>query len=135
MSDVLILDDDEDTLASLGDAFVHYGYAPCSVRSFRELVTRRDDALSCRCAILDVNLGLGPSGVDACEWLRREGFAGEVVFLTGHGMDHPLVRRASAAPKTRILRKPSSLEELLAFVKGGGGALSRPTGGASSGVA
>jgi FixJ family two-component response regulator len=110
---VLILDDDRDTLECLSDAITHLGARPCAFRSVAELMTCRDEALSCRLAILDVSLGgRVPSGIDACHWLREQGFAGPIIFLTGHAMEHPLVRVACETPESQVLSKPVALRTL-----------------------
>jgi DNA-binding response OmpR family regulator len=110
---VLILDDDGDTLECLSDAIGVLGARAFALKSFDQLVSRREEALACRLAILDVNLGLhAASGVDACHWLRREGFTSEIVFLTGHAVDHPLVQRALETPGTKVFRKPITLRGL-----------------------
>jgi CheY-like chemotaxis protein len=113
MRSVLILDDDRDTLEVLSDVIRLLGATPHALGSFDEMVSRRQEALSCQLAILDVNLGPNvPSGVDACRWLRDQGFNREIVFLTGHATDHPLVQLAHKTPGTNVLRKPIDLKGL-----------------------
>jgi DNA-binding response OmpR family regulator len=116
--DVLILDDDQDLREVLTEAVGQLGSRAVALASYGELVAKRDQALGCRLAILDVNLGSGSrSGVDAATWLRAQGFSGAITFLTGHGRDHPDVRRAAEEPNTRLISKPISigaLRELLA---------------------
>ena len=73
---------------------------------------------ACDVGILDVNLGPGePSGVDVHGWLRSHGFAGDVVFLTGHARTHPLVAAAVATPGTRVFAKPIDESELARLVQ------------------
>ena len=65
------------------------------VDSYDALVALGDEALRCGVAILDINLGPNrPSGIDAYAWLRRSGYTGRIVFLTGHASSHPLVVEA-----------------------------------------
>lgn len=88
-----------------------------SFRTMDELVAHAADALDCDLAILDVNLGPGlPSGIDAREWLAAHGFAGRVVFLTGHARDHPLVERARRTAGVPVLEKPVDAALLTALV-------------------
>lgn len=111
---VLVVDDDEDLCAVMQDIFETLGVA-CVVTagSLREVEERRDEALSCELAILDINLGSGqPSGVNVYEWLEREGFAGHIVFLTGHASDDPRVKAAASLVGTVIASKPLSVAEL-----------------------
>ena len=95
---VLLLDDDDDLLATLSELVRLLTNGPClAVSSLSALIARRDEALACTRAILDINLGPGqPSGLDAYAWLKRERFAGSIVFLTGQARSHPLVGGSSA---------------------------------------
>src|SRR5262249_22772584 len=91
---VVLIDDDEDLRASIADLVESCGKRCLAVGSLAELVDHRAAALACELAIVDVNLGAAkPSGIDAYEWLRGEGFDGRIVFLTGHAPSHPLVSR------------------------------------------
>jgi DNA-binding NtrC family response regulator len=110
---VLVLDDDPDVRQLLERALQLLGAQSCTVDSVAELRQRRDEALACQLALLDVNLGLDqPSGLDACRWLSEHGFGGSIVFLTGHASTHPLVSQALKTPGTRTLSKPIRLERL-----------------------
>lgn len=111
---VLLLDDDDDLRDALADLVpLLTGQRCLSLRSVAELMARRQEALACATAILDINLGPGqPSGLDAYAWLEREHFAGRVVFLTGHARSHPLVARAAAVGAARVYQKPIGIPEL-----------------------
>jgi FixJ family two-component response regulator len=113
MSDTIVfLDDDADLREAFVELFATLGERCIAVESVAELIRRGADVLAAKLVILDVNLGPGqPSGVDALEWLRSQGFAGRVVFLTGHADTHPLVREARDRGCT-LLRKPVRFEEL-----------------------
>jgi FixJ family two-component response regulator len=68
--------------------------------------------------MLDVNLGADqPSGLDALEWLLRQRFPGEVVFLTGHGQSDPLVQRARKMGIATVMEKPIGLPQLSALLE------------------
>jgi FixJ family two-component response regulator len=70
----------------------------------------------CETVILDINLGPGePSGLDVYRWLREQGFAGRIVFLTGHAADHPLVSQAYRLG-AHVLQKPARIQRLLAAI-------------------
>jgi FixJ family two-component response regulator len=119
---VLLLDDDDDVRAVMSEILqLYFDRESLEMRSFDDMVSRGDDALTCSFAILDVNLGPGrPSGVEAHHWLRRRGFQGEIVFLTGHAYSHPEVQRASAVGDARVLRKPIRVEQLGKVLTGEG---------------
>jgi FixJ family two-component response regulator len=109
---VLFLDDDDDLRTTFIDLVSSLFDRSClGVRSYRDLVSRGESALTCEIAILDINLGPDlPSGLDAYRWLRQRGFPGRIVFLTGHASSHPLVRRAHAIGDARIIAKPVSFD-------------------------
>ena len=113
---ILLLDDDDDLRDALGDLLALFGVGCLPLPSLAALMAAELEVLSCRLAILDVNLGDGqPSGVDAYEWLRARAFAGRIVFLTGHAASHPVVANA-ASLGVRVLAKPVESAELRALV-------------------
>jgi CheY-like chemotaxis protein len=111
---VLVLEDDDDLRAVMCDMLRISCNAECiDVASFDDLLARRDEALACNSALLDVNLGSGmPSGIDAYQWLRDNGFGGNISFLTGHARNHPLVQQASEIADVRVLEKPIGVDAL-----------------------
>lgn len=111
---VLLLDDDDDLLASMSDLIrLAFSRDVLKVHSFDELREHGDEALACDLAILDINLGPGePSGLDALGWLRDRGFAAPVVFLTGHARTHPLVAQAQESGEAEVLEKPITSRNL-----------------------
>jgi DNA-binding response OmpR family regulator len=115
---VLLLEDNEDVCRVLVRLIRHETGRTCIVaHSMAELQERRGEALRSSLAILDVDLGLGePSGLDAFAWLRAEGFAGQIAFVTGHGRSHPLVERARVLGQAQVLAKPFRLKQLMALL-------------------
>jgi FixJ family two-component response regulator len=113
-SGVLFLDDDEDLRDTFTDLVRTVFDREChGLRSYRELVALGSRALRCGVAILDINLGPDlPSGLDAYAWLRRHGFAGRIVFLTGHANSHPLVVEANRLGDAEVVAKPVSFDAL-----------------------
>src|SRR5688572_10733834 len=107
---VLIVDDDEDLREVLSQLLLVEGVRCCvAAASLAEVQANGERALAAALAILDVNLGdEQPSGVEVCRWLRDNGFAAPIVFLTGHGATEPRVVEASKVPRTRVLEKPIS---------------------------
>ncbi|MGZ3406018.1 MAG: response regulator [Polyangia bacterium] len=111
---VLLLDDDDDLREALCDLVpLLTGQRCLALASLAELIARRDEALGCTMAIIDINLGPGqPSGLDAYAWLVGERFGGGIAFLTGHARSHPLVARAATLGAARVYQKPIDLQEL-----------------------
>jgi FixJ family two-component response regulator len=116
---VLFLDDDEDLRETFSDLVRTVFDRVCyGLRSYRELVALGDRALACGVAILDINLGPDvASGLDAYAWLRRHGFDGRIVFLTGHANSHPLVLEASRLGDAEVLAKPVSFDALSSLLE------------------
>jgi FixJ family two-component response regulator len=121
---VLIVDDDDDLRAVMSDILLlYFDREAVGVRDLEEVVKHGPDALTCKWAILDVNLGVGrPSGVEVHTWLRNQGFRGAIVFLTGHAHSHPEVERARAIGDARVLRKPIGVKQLGEILSGDSGA-------------
>jgi FixJ family two-component response regulator len=115
---ILFVDDDRDLCDTIRDTLGYLGIAGCVLaQSLEDLQAQRANALTCRLAIVDINLGLDvPTGVDVYDWLRREGFKGEIVFLTGHGNDDPRVVAAAQRSGARILSKPIDFGALAELV-------------------
>src|SRR5512138_1352438 len=111
---VLLLEDDPDLRDTLGEALADVCHCDClSAGSYADLVALGRQVHGCGLAILDVNLGPDrPSGVDAYEWLRESGFAGRIVFLTGHARSHPAVERAALIHAASVHQKPISIDVL-----------------------
>lgn len=108
MRRVLVVDDDADFRAVLGEVLLGLGAASCVLAgSLAEVEDREAEALACELALLDVNLGLGePTGLDVAEWLAEHGFRGETVFLTGHASALPRLLESAGLVPARVLEKP-----------------------------
>lgn len=115
---VLLLDDDEQLLEALSSLIEFVTHGEClKLRSLEEAKAACDRVLECRLAILDIALGAGqPSGIDVYRWLGQQGFRGQIVFLSGHGLSHPLVKEAAELGNARLLQKPIGLPELRALL-------------------
>jgi DNA-binding NtrC family response regulator len=111
---VLFVDDDDDLRDVMRDTLGRLGVQHIvTAGSLREVVERRDEALTCELAVLDINLGSDePNGVSVLEWLEREGFAGRVVFLTGHGDKDTRVQQAVHLTGSRVASKPITVAKL-----------------------
>jgi ActR/RegA family two-component response regulator len=117
---VLLLDDDDDLLATLGELITLMTGRRCvQAHSLEEIIAQRADALACGDAILDINLGRGrASGLDVYAWLRQQHFGGRIFFLTGHARSHPLVVRARALDGVEVHQKPIGSDELRGMLEG-----------------
>ena len=119
LSDVLFLDDDDDLRATFIDLVRTIFSREChGIGSHRDLIALGEQALHCGVAILDINLGPQvPSGLDAYGWLRKHGFGGRIVFLTGHAASHPLVVEAKRLGDAEVVGKPVSLDTLTSMLE------------------
>jgi DNA-binding response OmpR family regulator len=119
VSRVLLVDDDEDLVATMSELLSEAGANGCVVaRSLADVQRQAGEALACEVAIVDVNLGTGqPSGVDVHRWLREQRFGGRIIFLTGHAQSHPLVTAAARLGSVTVLAKPVRSEELLRIAR------------------
>jgi DNA-binding NtrC family response regulator len=117
---VLLLEDDVDQLEILALAIATFcGGACVEARSYQELTSLGDVALATDLALLDINLGPETeSGLDAYRWLRERGYAGRVVFLTGHARAHPQVAEARTVADAGLIEKPIATELLCATIQG-----------------
>ena len=117
---VLILDDDDDLRAALGETLeAIFGRPWLGAGSVDELHALEARLSACDLAILDINLGRGkPSGLDALDWLKKVGFPGRITFLTGHARSHPLVDEACHDRTARVYEKPLTLAALGQLVQG-----------------
>lgn len=117
---VFLLDDDDDLRTALSESIGRS--CDCDVlalRSFKEMTLYSGLVLQTKIAFLDVNLGNGEkSGIDAYEWLRNEGYRGQIYFLTGHAGSHPLVAKAIQCGHAMVLHKPVPTELLCRDVRG-----------------
>jgi FixJ family two-component response regulator len=117
MKKVFILDDDKDVCEALGQLFELFANCRCVIsNSMAEMLEHGDEALQCDCALLDIKLGAGPTGLDAYRWLKEHGFKGKLVFLTGHAASNPSVQEARNEGAL-IVEKPPSVDVLLELVK------------------
>jgi DNA-binding NtrC family response regulator len=117
----VLLDDDADLLDILSELLEQRGCRCLLARSLDELKALGPEALAADVAVLDINLGAGqPSGIDAYDWLLSQGFAGRLLFLTGHAHAHPLVARAERLNRATVLDKPLDGQVLLDRIMGVG---------------
>jgi DNA-binding NtrC family response regulator len=117
MKKVFILDDDKDVCEVLSELFELFANCQCVVaNSMAQMLEQGDAVLQCDCALLDINLGAGPTGLDAYRWLKERGFKGKLAFLTGHAASNPAVQE-TRNEGALIVEKPPSVDVLLELVK------------------
>ena len=118
---VLFVEDDDDLRETCVELITVVLERQCvGVGSYKEVVALGSELLlDCDAAILDINLGPSqPSGIDVYEWLRRTGYTGRIVFLTGHASTHPLVIEAARIGDAEIFSKPIDPEQVQLIVEG-----------------
>ena len=114
-----LLDDDADLLEALADLLQTRNCRCLLARSLDELKALGQQALDADVVVLDINLGPGlPTGLEAYDWLLAHGFAGRILFLTGHARAHPLVARAERLQRASVLDKPMDGARLLERILG-----------------
>jgi FixJ family two-component response regulator len=114
---LLVVDDDEDLLEMFSLLFTRADVSCLTARSLAEVKLLEPRLNQVTRAILDVNLGSGqPSGVAVAAWLREKQPSIELVFITGHAPDHPLVVAASG--DSRVFAKPIDSQILVDFARG-----------------
>jgi len=117
----VLLDDDTDLLEILSELLKERHFRCLLARSLAELKALGPEVLAADVAVLDINLGAGqPSGIDAYDWLLDQGFAGRLLFLTGHAHAHPLVARTERLNRATVLDKPLDGQVLLDRIMGVG---------------
>ena len=111
---VFVLDDDESLRTMLASYLEMSGRCTvCGMESVRELERHSSELPHLFAAILDINLGADvPTGIDAYRWLRSRGFAGRIIFLTGHARNHPSVQEAYLIGDAKVLEKPTEMVHL-----------------------
>jgi DNA-binding NtrC family response regulator len=117
---VLLVDDDDDLRAAMDEVLHRIGVRRLvAAGSLRDVEDQREEALACQLALVDINLGYGePTGINVFEWLEREGFAGRVVFLTGHGSQDPRVQQAATLAGSQVASKPLTTAKLREMIEG-----------------
>jgi response regulator of citrate/malate metabolism len=111
---VLLLDDDRDLCFVMKEMLLVLGAKSCfCTHSFQDLTLHLTEALDTDLALLDVNLGDELyNGIDAYEWLMKEGYQGRIVFFTGHARSHPWVKKALQIPNVQLLEKPAPIDKI-----------------------
>ena len=117
---VLFLEDNQDLRETFVELItVMLGRRCVGVGSYREVVALGKNVAACTAAILDINLGPDqPSGINAYEWLRHNGYTGRIVFLTGHASTHPLVVEATRIGDAEIYSKPIDPDLIQSIIEG-----------------
>jgi FixJ family two-component response regulator len=116
----LLLDDDADLLEAIAELLQMKGCRCLQARSVIELQALGPRALEADVALLDINLGAGePSGIEAYDWLVSQGFAGRLMFFTGHAQGDPMVSRARRRKRAALLVKPMDASTLIDSIMGG----------------
>jgi DNA-binding NtrC family response regulator len=113
MKKVLFLDDDKNLCHLMVELFEESKDVEVStVNNYSELISFADNIQKFDVIFLDVNLGEGPSGLDAFEWLKKMNFEKRIIFLSGHAQSYPQIRNAIAMPNVYFLAKPAQIKQI-----------------------
>ena len=113
---VAIVDDDPFMLRALERTLVAYAYRVKAFASAEEYL-EQVDAGQVVCAVLDVHLGSGISGLDLGEKIRSAGHAMPIVFMSG--TEDPTIRaRAARIGCLDFLEKPFPTSRLVEVIMG-----------------
>jgi DNA-binding response OmpR family regulator len=111
---ILIIEDEEDLVLGLQDAFVFEGYNVESVGTGEDGV-RKAAEIHPDLIILDLMLP-GMNGFQVCEQVRRRDTAVPILILSARSMEADIIRGLEAGADDYVT-KPFSIGELLARVK------------------
>lgn len=114
MAQVIFLDDSEDLRLVMTSLIESRLRTTClGLGSYSEMLLHKDKVLKSEIFVLDLDLGYqNPNGMDVYHWLMKEGYRGQVYFLTGHGFTHPLMIQARKLG-AQIWEKPTGSTQML----------------------
>lgn len=111
---VALVDDDPFVLRALERALVAYGYR-VKVFSSAEIYLEEANADEISCAVIDIQLGRGRSGLDLGKEISRSMHATPIVFMTA-SHDMALRERARDIGCVEFLEKPFLTSALIAAI-------------------
>lgn len=116
---VIIVDDDDFTRTLVGTLVASFGHEVCARASAVTEAMARADETRPDLAVLDLDLGEGPTGLDLAHGLRRMNPRIAIVLLTSYGDPTWMGQRRESPPGTRYVVKgsvsdPQVLEDALA---------------------
>jgi DNA-binding NarL/FixJ family response regulator len=104
---VIIVDDDDFTRTLVGTLVESFGYEVCAKASAVTEAMARADELRPDLAVLDLDLGEGPTGLDLAHGLRRMNPRIAIVLLTSYGDPTWMGERRDPPAGTRYVIKGS----------------------------
>ena len=110
---VLVVDDNEAAAQGLG-TLLEYGGSRVALAYGGAEAVRKSREFSPDAVVLDIGLP-DMSGYEVAQMLRREGFGGKLVALTGYGQEKDK-RKAAAAGFDHHLTKPVGIADLQAVL-------------------
>jgi FixJ family two-component response regulator len=111
---VALVDDDPFVLRALQRALVAYGYRVKTFSSPEQFLAE-SDARETSCAVIDIQLGCGRSGLDLGDDISRSMHATPIVFMTASN-DPALRERAMKIGCVEFLEKPFLTSRLIAAI-------------------
>lgn len=111
---LILLDDDPDVRASLGDALNAAGHQVVAYAAGEDVLADADGSAGASVLIADIMLGGPLDGIAVAEALRARIEGLKVIYMTGY---IAAARVAALRPQDRLLRKPFGIAELLNTVR------------------
>jgi FixJ family two-component response regulator len=111
---VILLDDDADVRASIGDVLGSAGHQVAAYGSAEDVLAAADSHAGASVLIADVMLGGALDGFAVAEALTARIDGLKVIYMTGH---FPVPLTSGLRPQDRYLRKPFGIAELLDTVQ------------------
>ena len=111
---VALVDDDASILCALQRSLAMYGYR-VKVFASAEQYLEEADASEISCAVIDIDLGSGLSGLDLGKEISSSGHATPIVFMSG-SLDRRVCERAMAIGCIEFLGKPFLTSRLVAAI-------------------
>jgi FixJ family two-component response regulator len=111
---ILVVDDDESLLRSLGRLLRQHSFEPVLFSSAKDFATRAEFEDAC-CILLDINLQ-DSSGIELRDRLAQAGITTPVIFMTGN-TDECTREKALGVGCFKYLTKPFLARELLDLLK------------------
>ncbi len=111
---LILLDDDPDVRASIGDVLGSAGHLVAAYGSAEDILADADRHAGAHVLITDVALGGALDGIAVAEALTARIDGLRVLYITGH---FPSTLTPGLRPQDRYLRKPFGIAELLGTVQ------------------
>ena len=106
---MLLVDDDEEVAALVGEMLEHLGYRVAHATSATEALCALENARKVDLVFSDVMMPGGMNGVELAREIRTRALGVPVLLTSGYA---EAARKSAAAEGVHVLAKPYSLEDL-----------------------